>query len=537
MGDIERPELLPDCDLPPGDRAPDDFVLTCLVRLADEALGDSWRISSLQACELRGGAALAAASFMVQTLGGPWHEDLQRILRLSGVNVDRPPYSYSEYTVGLCYVAGAKGLPTGLRHRAADALVHRANDAGYAEARNLLPKNGWGWLADAVHEGWAIWTANLFARDETAPLTVRMKVGLALAEHESPTGYIPEAVERLVAHRDAASADRLALAVAVAQRAPKNSTDLLCQLAADPLIQAGHRLEAIGLLETVDPAKAQEMRAAQIGLPPIRVAREQRREAVEREKHEVAAKLERETPEAVAGRLDTKIEEILDDLRSRGSADWLADGLDDHIAETDWAGVAQDIADICGLVRDEDVESDLRLLEILTQVRYGDNANSMPGTSEPKAPGNQDFPHLTREELEQYARERAEHLWALWKGLVEKHGWDGDQFGELEHQRDETNQTVSGLVRQKVDDHLRDLQQRLVWDVWPALADAAEERDFEAARGHLRTARLLAEEAEHAEALWKETTVENFSFDPLTMTWPREFWLVLEEWRAGTAER
>ena len=109
MGSIERPELLPDCDTPARGRTPDDLVLTSLARLTDESLSDSWRISNLLACATRGGATLAAATFVFKA-PGPWHENLQRILRLSGVNVDRPTFSYSDYTVGLCYVAGAKGV-------------------------------------------------------------------------------------------------------------------------------------------------------------------------------------------------------------------------------------------------------------------------------------------------------------------------------------------------------------------------------------------------------------------------------------------
>ncbi|WJD97202.1 hypothetical protein [Streptomyces antimycoticus] len=57
--------------------------------------------------------------------------------------------------------------------------------------------------------------------------------------------------------------------------------------------------------------------------------------------------------------------------------------------------------------------------------------------------------------------------------------------------------------------------------------------NYGSAWGHLETARLLADEAEHAEALWKETTAEDCSFDPMTMSWPRDVWLALEEWRRG----
>lgn len=528
---IERPELLPECDVPASRRRPDDVIETSLVRLADEAQADNWRTGGLRACQVRGGAALAAASFIVQT-PGPWYEDLQRIAPELRADAYRPSYTCAEYTVGLCYMAGTKGLPTELRLRAADALVTRANEAGYAEARNLLPRSGWGLLTHAVREGWAVWTAQLFAEDETAPLRTRMKVGLALAEHDRPAGYVPEAVEKLVAHPDAASADRLALAMAVAQRAPKNSVVLLCRLASDPLVQPSHRMRTIELLDEVDSAKSQEMRALQTRLPTVQAARDQHRAAAERAEREAAAQRQRETPEAVLERLDAEIQGTLDELGGRGSADWLATDLDNHLAETDWAAVAEDVAEICGLVRAEDIESALRSLEVLTRIRYGDDSSLRPDGSEPVTLDD-DFPRLTRQELAEYARDQAQRSWTFWRGLIEKHGWDDDRIHEVDHQWHEANRHVSGMILQRTADHLRNLQQRLVWEIWPALVDAAEERNYGSARGYLATARLLADEAEHAEALWRESIAEDYSFDPLTMSWPRDVWLALEEWRRG----
>ncbi|MFE9122308.1 hypothetical protein [Streptomyces sp. NPDC007172] len=533
MRGAERPELLPDCDVPAQRRQPDELIATCLVRLADGTLDDNWRTASMQACMIRGGPALAAASFVVQT-PGPWFEDVQRILRLSGAQVERPSYSPAEYTVGLSYVAGTKGLPAGLRHRAADALVHRANDAGYAEARHLLPKNGWSWLADAVRDGWAVWTANLFAQDETAALTTRMRVGRALAEHKHPAGYVPTALERLVAHQGAASEDRLALAVAVGQRSPNDAIGLLCCVASDPIVQAGHRMQAIELLDETDPLKAQEMRALQTRLPSARAARDLQRDAVAHAEHEAAARRDREAPAPTMERLGSKIAELLDNLRDRGSADWLADHLDDHIAEGDWDQVAQDIADICGLVRDEEVDSSLLLLEVLTQIKHGDEPSQTLRGSGVEGEGHLGFPRLTRQELDEYARAEAERSWGIWRGLVEEYGWDDDQFSELERKTDEVNQDVGESLCRKAGDHLRALQQHLVWDLWPALVSAAEQRDYSAAHDHLAAARLLGDEAEHAEALWRSATLGNYTFDPLTLSWPRDFWLVLEQWRRGT---
>ncbi|MFJ4921126.1 hypothetical protein [Streptomyces sp. NPDC088725] len=340
--------------------------------------------------------------------------------------------------------------------------MHRAKDAGYAEARNLLPKNGWGWLADAVRDGWAVWTANLFAQDETAPLTTRKRVGLALAGYQHSPSYVPGAVEQLVAHQGAASADRLAMATAVAQRAPTDATSLLCCLASDSIVQFGHQMQAIGLLDEIDPVMAEKMRAFQTRLPAARVGRDQHREAAERKQREVAAQRELETPEAVVDRLDAKIEELLEDPRFRGSADWLADQLDDHIAETDWDDFAQDIADICNLVCDDGIDTSLRLLKVLTRIRFGGDTSSRPNTLDLDAPSDQDFPQLTQEELEGNARTEAERSWGLWRQLVDKHGWDDDRFDELDRQLDEVNRNVGASICEKTGNHLRELQQHLV---------------------------------------------------------------------------
>ncbi|MFD0162573.1 hypothetical protein ACFVJH_00175 [Streptomyces decoyicus] len=232
-------------------------------------------------------------------------------------------------------------------------------------------------------------------------------------------------------------------------------------------------------------------------------------------------------------RLESTIEEILDDLISRGSADWLGDQLDNHIAETDWEGVAQDIADICGVARDENLSSSLDLLEVLTRIRYSDDTSPIPQVSGLDAVGDEEIPRLARGELEEYARQEGERAWRRWQNLVGKHGWNEDRLEELDDKSVEVNQDLTDMVRQKAGDHLRELQQHLVWELWPALTSAARQRDYAGARGHAASARLLAAEAERAEALWRETTVHSFSFNPLTLSWPRDLWLVFEEWQSA----
>ncbi|MFG2295596.1 hypothetical protein [Streptomyces sp. NPDC048603] len=536
MDVMERPELLPACDVPARLREPDDRVREWLVHFGDEARGDSRRIGGVRACALRGGPALAAAAFMIGT-PGLWAEGIRRIARIAGVHVDRPPYTASESLVGICYVAGTKGLPSGLRHRAADALVTQAQEAGYAEARHLLPRNGWDWLADAVRSGWALWTATRFSEDETAPVATRMRVGLALAEHDWPGSFVPEALGVLVAHPRARSTDRLSLALAVSLRAPSEAQDLLCRLASDPLVQPGHRMQALGRLDEVNPARAQEMRALQTRLPSARAARDDHREATERAEREAAARRELEAPGAVLERLDSEIELILADLRERGSAEWLADGLDDHLAESDWHGVEEDVAVMCGVARDGGVESAIRALDLLTRIRHGDGTLLPEDSPGPGAPNGDDFPRLTQQDLDDSARRQAERSWVVWKGLVEQYGWDEDRLEELGLQVANVNQIVREWLCQETADHLRRLREHLVWELWPDLASAAEERDYAAALAHLASARRLADEAEQAETLWKEATAMAYAFDPLTLSWPREFWLVFEEWRrnAGPA--
>lgn len=531
---VKRPDLLPGCEVVARDRKPDKLTLQCLVHFADEALEDSRRIGSVTACIVRGGADLAAMTFMLSA-PGPWRDGMQRIVRAAGADLDRPNFTRSDHILGLCYVAGASGLLPGLRYRAVDALVSSFPDGtGYAEARHLLSRNDGGWLRDAVREGWAAWTAQLFAADETAPLKTRVRVGLALAEHEAPAGYLPEALVGLVPHPKAASGDRLAVAAAVTRRDPGAGVELLCSVASAPVVQVRHRMEAIRLLEELEPVRAEEMRTRQTRLPSKREALDLRRESIDHTEREEAARHEWESPEAVVERLDAKIEELLGEL-------WIDDDLggrlDDHIAEGDWEGVAQDVVDIVGGVRGERIDSSLRLLEVLTRIKHGDESRTTPDDAVSGDPRVDVFPRLTPEGLDAYVREQAERSWSTWRQMIEKHGWDDDRIGEVERQVDEAAQHVGGMVVQETGDHLRTLEKCLTRQIWPAFTNAMEERDYVAARHHLATARLLAEEAERAETLWRRAAEKSYSFDPLSISWPREFWLVLEEWKHGAAGR
>jgi hypothetical protein len=460
---------------------------------------------------------------------------MRRIAGASGFDFDRPTFARGDHILGLCYVAGANGLLPDLRYRAVDALVDCFRDGtGYAEARHLLPRKGWEWLADAVRGGWAVWTAHAFTADETAPLKTRTRVGLALAEHEAPAGYLPDGLVKLVSHPKVASGDRFAIAAAVTRRDPSAGVELLCSVASDPVVQTRHRMQAIRLLEEFEPVKAEEMRAHQTRLPSRCGALDSRREAVDLATREEAARHERESPEAVVGRLDAEIEELLGELRID---DDLGGRLDDHIAEANRDEVAQDVADIVDGVGGEGIDSSLRILEVLTRIKHGDEGRTTSDAPVSGGLGSDVVPRLTPEGLEAYAREQAEWSWSTWRQVIEKHAWDDDRIREVERQVHETARHVSGMVVQKTGGHLRTLEKCLTQEIWPAFTDAVEERDYAAARRHLATARLLAEEAERAETLWWHATETSYSFDPLSMSWPREFWLALEEWKHGGAGR
>ncbi|WNV82616.1 hypothetical protein [Umezawaea sp. Da 62-37] len=510
------------------------MLLESLLRFADETLADGERSSSIYACVVQGGASMAALTFMLRT-PGPWAEGMRRIASATGVDFDHPAYVRGDHILGLCHVAGANGLLPDLRHRAVDTLVSCFRDnTGYAEARHLLPKKDWEWLADAVREGWAVLPARLLVADETIPLKTRTRVGLALTEHEAPAGFVPDGLAKLVSHPKAASGDRFAIAAAVARRDPRAGVELLCSVASDPVVQTGHRMQAIRLLEEFEPVRAEAMRAHQTRLPSRRGALDSRREKVDLTTREEAARHERESPEAVAGRLDAEIEELLGELRIDSD---LGDGLDSHIAEANREGVAQDVADIVRGIRSEGIDSSLRLLELLTRIKHGNESGTTSDGPASGAPESDVVPRLTQDDLEAYAREQTEWSWSTWRKSIEKHGWDDDRIGEVQCQVDETAQHVSGMVVQETDDHLRTLQKCLTWEIWPAFTNAVEERDYIAARRHLATARLLAEEVERAETLWRHAAETSYSFDPLSMSWSREFWLVLEEWKHHFAGR
>lgn len=406
-----------------------------------------------------------------------------------------------------------------------------ALDVGCAEARHLLPRSDWQWLADAVRDGWARPTALSFMDDTTAPIALRLRVARAFAEHEEQSaGHVPDCLTRLVNNQDAASADRLAVAMAVAQRAPEAGVELLSLLAADPLVPRKHRMQAIELLDTAGSGKALELRALQTRLPSSR-SREQYRPAAEQATQQAGEQGHQRSAKAVTRRLGTEIEAIVEDLRERGSTEDLADELDDHIAEHDWAGVSSDVADICDLVLDKQVELSLQILKVLHRIRGGGAASSTSLDADLNQPVKEDFPRLTREDLVAYARREVELSWCRWRTVVEKRDWDNDRLREVDDQAEQAARDVAESVEEKTGDHLCAVCHHLVFDSWPALVDAAEEGDHAAVKSLLATTRALARELVSADRLWRASIAEEVAFDPLTLSWPHDFWVTLDEWR------
>jgi hypothetical protein len=455
-----------------------------------------------------------------------------RIAMAAGFPIDRPRHTLSDAVAGLCYVAGLTDLPHEFRHRAAAALAERSTE-GYAEARSLLPKNGWGWLAEAVRAGWAVWPAQLFVEDESAPLSTRLKVGQALADHDFPGSFLPPALETLARHPRLDGADRVALAVAIASRAPIKSLELLCLLASDPLVQLTQRMRIIDLLEKIDPGRALEMRAEQTRIPSARMARDQHRAKTEQAARTAEEAHQRAQPEAVVERLDLEIDRIVEDLTNRSSPDWLGCGLDDHIAECDGHGIEEDIAEICGVVRDESTDAALYLLGVLTSVRHGDSEMPPLGGRHLPEPDRDRVPRLTSEAVDECARLAAEQSWKDWAESLGEFGWDqeDDHQAELDEQREEANTQATKAAQAKSGDHLRELQRLLTWDLWPELVSALTNRDCETAYRHLATARLLGDEAEQAMAVWHHSMALAPRFDPLTLSWPHEIWRALDSCR------
>ncbi|MFI6300178.1 hypothetical protein ACIBEJ_51910 [Nonomuraea sp. NPDC050790] len=244
--------LLPGCDVPARRRSPDELVASSLIRMTDESLPDGIRLIGIEACWIRGGAAASAAEWLIAKPSS-FRNGLVRVA--DGIGWAGQA-TRSEYLVGICYVMAIKGLPVELRYRAAAELVSHCFEAGYAEARRLLPKTGWSWLIDVQEEGWASLISMEFIADLTAPLKTRAAVAAAFLQHV-PEPVIPSGIDELIRSAKVASADRLRLAANVAKLVPEQGRVFLAELVGDRATQPLHKVQAAEEL-TVDAVAGQD---------------------------------------------------------------------------------------------------------------------------------------------------------------------------------------------------------------------------------------------------------------------------------------
>jgi hypothetical protein len=236
---------LPDCTTPAGARIPPGWLAQALATIADLTAPPSKRATSIDACGINGRAAASAGAWLIQTMQNLNNGDVVpqgvRLLPTTGTG------TRSDNIVALCYVAGLKTVPAELRRRAAVDLVAFCHDAGYAEARRLLPKNDWNWLTHALRHGtWARLLALYFIDDHSAPTKTRRSVAIAFAETADTMAFPPGMDDLVLSSADkASSADRLVLAKAVANRNPQLGARYLSALADDPTIQTEHRRDAL----------------------------------------------------------------------------------------------------------------------------------------------------------------------------------------------------------------------------------------------------------------------------------------------------
>ncbi|MFF4777903.1 hypothetical protein ACFY05_34270 [Microtetraspora fusca] len=252
--------LLPGCTVPAKGRVPDGLVAECLTKLVDETLDDWIRAIQIEAAVIRSGAAESAVAWLITTPSS-YLEGLTRVAASCRARPNAARLSRSDHVVGTCYVLGTKGIPDELRRRAAVRLISLCHEAGYAEARRLLPRNGWSWLIDALRDGF--WAGNLaleFIGDAAAPLKTRIAVAVEYVE-SAPTMVFPIAVDELIRSAKAPSSERLRLATALAIRIPSEGLGFLQELASDQTLQPLHRVQAAEQLFRVDLESGREVLA------------------------------------------------------------------------------------------------------------------------------------------------------------------------------------------------------------------------------------------------------------------------------------
>lgn len=166
---------LPDCTQPARERVPDEDVadaLTTIARLDNPAFQ---RRMAIYICAMQGGGAATAATWLLDTLS-TLHPRRDVIPHDTGVpaldNATR-----SDYIVGTCYLVSLDSLSTKIRCRAADRLVAFCQEAGYLEARRLMPAEDFSWLPSTLRtENWGWLLASYVLNDESISNSTRESI-------------------------------------------------------------------------------------------------------------------------------------------------------------------------------------------------------------------------------------------------------------------------------------------------------------------------------------------------------------------------
>ena len=251
-------QYLPDCDTPQSQRQPDHIAAEWFLKIADEAIGHAWRENCLIACVTRGGPELWAAELLVEFGTVEGDEELQRIANAYGIPAVRPTGTRSELITATCYLIGLSGLPITYRRRAAAKLSGWCHEAGYREARRLLPKNGWSWIAQARsrRESWVSNISWWLLHDTAASPKDRLAVALAMTDPQEERRFVLEVFTQLIADPKAPSKMRLQLAERCVDIDPAAAAGLLQSLAADDTARRTDRKAAIDVLLPIDPQAA-----------------------------------------------------------------------------------------------------------------------------------------------------------------------------------------------------------------------------------------------------------------------------------------
>lgn len=245
---------LPGCTVSRERRVPPYWCADALRMISNLSSSDDHRIGAVRACVNFNPAVRYAALLLIEILGKTHPDDLLLPQFVRDLPDLAASATRSDYIVGTCYLVGLSGLRAELRHRAAAQLTAFCHDAGYAEVRRLLPRNGWSWLPKAIRRGaWSHLIATYFIPDASAPVDSRVSAATAFLE-ALDIPYLPGIAE-LIDSPLASGAARIRLAVALARRDSFVGIRHLDALANDNTLEARHRNQAAKHLHRVVSAR------------------------------------------------------------------------------------------------------------------------------------------------------------------------------------------------------------------------------------------------------------------------------------------